>query len=94
MNNINGINGYGPVELIGQSSGGGAEKAKPKPAATSKEDQVEISPKARLMSQLASMPEVRAEKVQQIRQAIDDGTYDLEGNLPEALDKFLDDYQW
>jgi len=94
MNNINGVNGYGPVESIGQSSGGGAEKAKPKPPVANKGDQVEISPKARLMSLLASMPEIRTEKVQEIKQALDNGTYDLEGKLPEALDKFLDDYQW
>jgi flagellar biosynthesis anti-sigma factor FlgM len=94
MNDINGVNGYGPVEFMGQSSGSGTEKAKPRPPVASTKDQVEISPKARLMSLLASMPEIRADKVQEVKQALDNGTYDLEGKLPEALDKFLDDYQW
>ena len=53
------------------------------------EDQVEISDKAKYLSQLSDMPDIRQEKVDQIRQQLVNGTYDIDGKLPMALDKLF-----
>ena len=91
MNNISRISGaYSSIASIG--------KAETTPAATetnnnfsynSGEDQVEISDKARFLSQIADMPDIRQDKVDQIRRQLADGTYDIDGKLPTALDRLL-----
>ena len=46
---------------------------------------------ARFLSSVASMPEVRTDKVQAVKDALADGRYDIDGKLPEALNAFLDE---
>ncbi len=93
MNNISRISGaYSSIPTLG--------KAETTPTANGKnnnysynngEDQVEISDKARFLSQIADMPDIRQEKVDQIRQQLAEGTYDINGKLSMALDKFIDE---
>ena len=56
-------------------------------------DQVEISSVARFMSQIASMPDIRPQKIEALRNAILQGNYDVDTRLSQALDHFLDEYQ-
>lgn len=92
MSNINSINRYSGVSAIrpdspakaASSSGGGASEPQG--------DRVEISPVAQFLSKIAEMPDIRTEKVEEVRQALASGTYDIEGKLPEALDRFLEEY--
>ena len=94
MNDINSINGYqGPVPI----------RSHPTPPVSSAEvsgvssqrgssDQVEISHVARFLSKASELPEVRPEKVASVRAALNQGAYDVEGRLDEALDRLLEDY--
>jgi len=93
MNDINRINNYGSLRAIGQpqitdsQNPGSLKPTEEKPA-----DQVEISPIALYMQQISQLPEVRTEKVEAVRKALADGSYDIEGKLPLAVERFLDDY--
>ena len=53
------------------------------------EDQVEISERARFLSKIAAMPDIRQEKVDMIRQQLAEGSYDIDGKLSTALDKLF-----
>ena len=89
MNKIQGVNGYGglqPVRPQGESQAGPARAA---PQASNEQDQVEISQIAQFMSKIASMPDIRSDKVESIRQAISNGTYDVDARLSEALDMLI-----
>jgi len=93
MNDINRINNYGGLRAIGQPQITDSQTpGSPKPTEEKQADQVEISQIALYMHQISQLPAVRAEKVDAVRQALADGSYDIEGKLPLALDRFLDDY--
>ena len=93
MNNINGINPYpklGSVNAPKPASSEAAPLAAQQAAQSAeKADKVEISSIARYLSQIAQMPDIRFEKVEQIRQALADGTYDTDEALSQAVDNML-----
>ena len=93
MNNINGINSYSKLGAVGPTSSAGPGTTPQTPPATQrKPDEVQISSIARYLSDIAAMPSIRAEKVEQIRQALADGSYDLEGKLPLAIERMMAEY--
>jgi len=92
MNNINPVEGYQKLPPIGPSSGSRPQNGPSMTQAAGKsEDQVQISQAALFLSKIAQMPEIRTEKVEEVRQALAEGTYDIEGKLSVALEKFLDE---
>ena len=56
-------------------------------------DRVEISHIARLMSEVSSLPEVRAEKIVQVRAEIEAGSYITPEKLDIAVERLLEDIQ-
>ena len=52
-------------------------------------DKVEISERARLISELTAMPASRAEKIEQMRQIVESGEYETDERLEGAIDNFL-----
>lgn len=52
-------------------------------------DEVSISPAARMLEQIANDPEMRAERISQIRMAIEAGEYETPEKLRIALDRML-----
>jgi flagellar biosynthesis anti-sigma factor FlgM len=56
-------------------------------------DRVELSDHARFMERLRSMPQVRVEKVAEIKAQIDAGTYDTDEKLAIALDRLIGDIE-
>ena len=56
-------------------------------------DRVEISPMARLMSEISTMPDIRAEKVAQVRAEIQAGTYITPERFDIAVARLLEDIQ-
>jgi len=59
------------------------------PASTS--DVLEISDVGNFVDQVHDLPEIRHNRVQEIREALANGTYDIEGNLEMALGALLDE---
>ena len=56
-------------------------------------DRVEISQIARLISEVSSLPEVRAEKIAQVRAQSEAGTYITPEKLDIAVERLLEDIQ-
>ena len=94
---INGINGAQPVTQTSQVESAKATQAT---SITNPTDQVDISAEAELNSQTVDMvnqlqiqdlPEIRADRVTQIREAIEAGTYETPEKLELAIDRLLDE---
>ncbi len=54
-------------------------------------DQLDISPEAELLSQVHNLPDVRQDRVNDIRAQIKAGTYDTDEKLDLALSRLLDE---
>lgn len=55
-------------------------------------DTVEFSSEASLISQVHNLPEIRADRVSQLRAEIAAGIYETEDKLDAALDRLLDEF--
>jgi len=94
---INGINGAQQVNPTNQVESAKATQAT---SITNPTDQVEISSEAEFSNQTVDMvnqlqihdlPEIRADRVAQIREAIEAGTYETQDKLDIAIDRLLDE---
>jgi negative regulator of flagellin synthesis FlgM len=83
---IGGVSGVGPIRVT--HAPGTREAAAAQPAAP--RDQLEISTAGQLLDQLSQNPDVRSERLAQIKQAIADGTYDTDEKLEAALLRMFD----
>ncbi len=54
-------------------------------------DHVEISPLGQMLDGISRLPEIRHEKVEEIRRQIAAGTYETSAKLEVALDRLLDE---
>lgn len=78
-------------------SGAGGVEGKKTPRVTKTEatapapqsDKVEISQAGQFISQVASLPAVRQDKVAEVKNLIEQGKYDTPQRLSGAIDKFL-----
>jgi len=94
MNDINRISGFRRLHAVGQPPSGSSANIQQSQAPKKEQDMVEISPSALFMSKIAMLPEIRGDKVAQIKSELTAGSYDLEAKLSAAIDKFLEDYIW
>lgn len=71
---------------------GGVQSAQaPQARGLSGVDQLDISPEAEMLSQVHNLPEVRQDRVAEIRAQIKNGTYDTDEKLDIALSRLLDE---
>ena len=54
-------------------------------------DQLDISQEAELVSRVREVPDIRADRVAEIRAAIESGTYETTDKLDIALDRLLEE---
>lgn len=52
-------------------------------------DKLDISAEARLLSEVGNVPEVRMEKIREIRELIQSGKYETPEKLEAAIERFL-----
>ena len=87
---------YGPAHLHGAQPVGPPHATRAaKPAGPSQpgaiQDELEISDAGRLVDQVRALPEVRQERIEQIRAEIAAGTYETDEKLEIALGRLLDE---
>ena len=68
----------------------GAGVEKPESTLGSREDTVEFSQISQLLSKLSSTPNVRQDRVEEIRGQIENGTYITDDKLNTAMNRLLD----
>ncbi|HEX4148307.1 MAG TPA: flagellar biosynthesis anti-sigma factor FlgM [Pirellulales bacterium] len=54
-------------------------------------DQLDISPAGQLLDQINQMPDIRQDRVSQLRSAIAGGTYETDDKLNTAVNNLLDE---
>ena len=62
------------------------------PTAAEVLDTIHSTPLGRLLRMIGSLPEIRQEKVYDVRRQIDFGQYDINENLDVALDRVLEEF--
>ena len=87
---------YGPSQIHGAQSLNGphtSRAAQPTSVSgpSSTGDRVDISAAGQLAGRLAEIPDIRADRVAEIRQAILQGSYETDEKLNAALDRLLDE---
>ena len=86
------VSGIGPVS--GGSPVRGVTPASVQPAqvptVSVPQDELEISSVGKMMDRLSETPDVRAERIAQIKEAIENGAYDTDEKLEAALSKMFD----
>jgi negative regulator of flagellin synthesis FlgM len=55
-------------------------------------DQVEISPLGQMLDGISRLPEIRHERVEEVRRQIASGVYETPAKLEVALDRLLDEF--
>jgi flagellar biosynthesis anti-sigma factor FlgM len=85
---LTGIAGTSPIRSVGAADTAREPQRLAKPPAQA--DQVEISSAGMMLDQLSQQPDLRAERLNQIKAAIADGTYDTDEKLEAALSRMFD----
>ncbi len=91
--NLGAVNRVAPAVQSGSAEGTGRATPTTVDGArrTDSPDRVELSDHARFMEKLRSMPPVRADKIAQIRAAIEAGTYETDEKLAVAMNRMMED---
>lgn len=88
---------HAPQPLAAPHAPAPAPAAPPAPQATPtparQPDEVTLSDVGQLVARVQEMPEIRAEKVAEIRAQLAAGTYDVDGKLDAALNRLLDELE-
>jgi negative regulator of flagellin synthesis FlgM len=87
---------YGPSQIHGAQPINGPHTTRAvQPTSTagtsSVGDHLDISEAGQIAGRLADIPEIRADRVRDIRAAILNGTYETESKLGTAVDRLLDE---
>jgi negative regulator of flagellin synthesis FlgM len=87
---------YGPSQIHGSQPIHGPHAARPAeaahtPPAPGVGDRIDISEAGQIAGRLAEIPDVRQERVDEIRAALADGTYETDAKLEAAVERLLDE---
>lgn len=87
---------YGPSQTHGAQPLHGPHATRPaeptaSPDTSSIGDRLDISDAGRIADRLAEIPEMRAERVQDLRAAIASGSYETNDKLDTAIERLLDE---
>jgi negative regulator of flagellin synthesis FlgM len=87
---------HGPSQIHGSQGVHGPHQARAaEPAAPAASpgvgDRVDISEAGRIADRMAEIPDIRADRVQEIRTAIANGTYETDEKLDVAVQRLLDE---
>jgi negative regulator of flagellin synthesis FlgM len=88
---------FGPTAVHGSQgisaphSTRGLSSAAPARSSADVSDELHISDSARIAGQLSEIPAIRQDRVDSIRTAIANGTYETDGKMSAALDRMLDE---
>jgi negative regulator of flagellin synthesis FlgM len=87
---------YGPTQVHGAQSINAphaprAAEATAPAQSSAISDRLDISEAGQIASRMAEIPEIRADRVSQLRSAIQSGSYETQDKLDTALERLLDE---
>ncbi len=85
------IHVHGPQNITSPHRAQGAQPSAAGGGHVSQADQLDISHEAELISRLREIPQMRSERIAQIKSAIQRGTYETADKLDVAVDRLLDE---
>ncbi len=88
---MNEIPGVGPAQGPGDVARKARRGQSPSPESVEKGDSVEISTAAQFTAALGQVPEIRADRVAQIKELLKAGDYLNEEKINKAVDRLLSD---
>ncbi|MBM4077783.1 MAG: flagellar biosynthesis anti-sigma factor FlgM [Planctomycetes bacterium] len=94
VSGLSSSNGMGPIRGIEstspQVSANSATSSATNSSSVSPQDELELSEVGRSFDSAGESPEVRAKRIDQIKQEIENGTYDTDAKLEAALSRMFD----
>lgn len=91
VSGLGSVQGSSPVRSTNPAGpSAAANAAKPQSAIPAPQDEVQISAAGQMMDRLSDAPEVRAERIAQIKEAIENGDYDTDEKLEAALSRMFE----
>lgn len=91
MSQINTLTGLASSATLREFVNEATKRRETSAGAPAPHDRVELSELGRFLDKLAGLPDVRVEKVAQVRAAISRGDYETPGKLDHAIEKLLVD---
>lgn len=88
VSGLGSVSGAGPVRSTTPANA--AKPTEAPSASTTPKDELELSAAGQALERLNETPEMRAERLAQIKAAIDDGSYDSDEKLDAALSRMFD----
>jgi len=92
VNGTSSISGSLPISKQNGPSNTNINKTPDSRPISSPQDELEISSAGRMLDEMTNNSEMRAERLAQIKAAIDDGTYETDEKLEAALGRLLDQF--
>lgn len=89
VNGTSSVSGSLPINKQMSPTRTNNQEAPTSKSISSPQDELEISSAGRMLDEMTNNPEMRAERLAQIKAAIDDGTYETDEKLDAALSRLL-----
>jgi flagellar biosynthesis anti-sigma factor FlgM len=87
--------GHGPLEPLNRASTTSSFRQNGAPQSDRTDrpqtDRVELSDRAKFLDRLRQFPEVRMDRVERVRQAIAEGTYETDDKLEVVIDRLVEE---
>ena len=92
VSGLGSVQGAGPVRSATPASAASSGKPAETPTVTTPKDELELSAAGVALDRAGETPEMRAERLAQIKEAIDNGSYDTDEKLDAALSRMFDSF--
>ena len=87
VSGIGSVSGTAPARAVTSTTA--VEQSEAAATVSTPRDELEISSAGKMLDRLSETPEVRAERLAQIKEAIENGSYDTDEKLEAALSKMF-----
>ncbi len=92
VSGLGSVPGAGPVRSAAPANAASSGKPPEAPLAATPKDELELSAAGVAMDRAHETPEMRAERLAQIKDAIDNGSYESDEKLDAALSRMFDSF--
>ena len=92
VSGLGSVQGAGPLRSAAPATAATSGKPPEAPSVATPKDELELSAAGVAMDRVGETPEMRAERLAQIKEAIDNGSYETDEKLDAALSRMFDSF--